>query len=129
MVDSLWVFSSHISLESTLPMSHADAIAHKADSVQGCVEINRDLNELIPKMDISGDAEFKREVALHGHIPTRDCLSWRHEGRRDLPASAFRGEETVCLRCRMAEDAKLAKRQAPPQKWLKRFRLQKTRGA
>lgn len=125
----LHVFSGHISLDSTLPMSHADALAHKAESVQGSVLVNRDLNELVDKLDINGAAEFKREVALHGHIPMRDCTSWRHEGRRDLPASAFRGEVTVCIRCEMAKAAHLAKRQhkdaSKPTSWRKAFQMKR----
>lgn len=128
MTAELHIFRDGVGLDSTLPMTHADALMHKSDSVQGSFEVHRDLNELIPKLDMWGAQEYAREVALHGHLITRECSSWRHVGRRDLPAEAFRGEETVCLRCRMAEEAKLAMRAPKPEKWLKRFRLQKTRG-
>ena len=95
----------------------------------GSHKVNCDLNDQLDRYDPDGAAEFKREVALHGHIPMRDCTSWRHEGRRDLPASAFRGDVTVCIRCEMAKAAHLAKRQhkdvQPKKSWRKQFQLQK----
>lgn len=125
---SLYVYSRHISIGSTLPISPQEAAANKAICVVGSVEVQRDLDELVDAIDPLGEAEYRREMRGFGaHAePTRECECWRHEGRRDLPERVFRSSaDPWCIGCRMKAEALTQQKRTPRAKWHKAFRLQK----
>lgn len=123
--DSLYRFKN-IGLGSSVPLSHADAIAHRAISVQGCVYFSRDLIDLKHKIDPLGEWEYRQEMRWHSGFAEslRECEDRQHRGRRDLPEGAFRSAvDTICLACQMRDTP--AKRPGPKVKHgklLKAFR-------
>lgn len=127
MARELYIWSGHISIGSTLPLTPADAAAHKATSVQGSVLCQRDLDELVDQLDITGESEYRRAMRGFGaHAePFQVCECPIHEGRRDLPERAFRSGDNYCLRCRMRIEGGMIKRpgvKAKHGKFMKAFR-------
>lgn len=124
--DSLYTFSTHIGLGSTLPLSAEDVVKHRFSRVEGCVYHSRDLVDLIHKIDPLGEWEYAQEMRWHGGYAEaqRVCEDKQHRGRRMLPDQAFRTTaDVICLACQMRDKpAKKPGPKPPKGKMLKAFR-------
>ena len=127
--DSLYTFSTHIGLGSTLPLSAADVLAHRFSRVEGCILQVRDLNDLIHQIDPLGEVEYQQEMRWHGGYAQaqRVCEDKQHRGRRMLPDQAFRTSvDTICLACQMRDKPAVKPGVKPKKgKFMKAFRPKK----